>query len=165
MSHCLNNFSTTEIHILENGLRWITAEQERFVNKYYYRLLRDHPELNSFLLSMSAECFSKCLIRSLESIIREFRTYGEMITPLKNYWPEFSSTKGSFLEPSGIIRIAESFLALVSKLDVVVWNPALEYTWRKAVNTVMTDFYEPIKDPSIFSLPQMSESSSDPHPT
>jgi hypothetical protein len=152
MSHCLNNFSTTDIHILETGLRWITAEQERFVNKFHHRLLRDHPVLNSFLLSMGTECFSKCLIRSLESIIREFRSYGEMITPLKNYWPEFSSTKGAFLEPSGITQIAETFLALVSKLDGVIWSSALEYTWRKAVNTVTTDFYEPIKDPSIFSL-------------
>lgn len=158
MSHCLNNFSTTEIHILENGLRWITAEQERFVDKFYYRLLRDHPVLNSFLLSMSTACFSRCLVRSLESIIREFRAYGEMITPLKNYWPECSSTTEAFFKPSGIILVAETFIALVSKLDGVAWNPDLEFTWRKAINTVMTDLCEPINDPPIISLGRKNSS-------
>lgn len=146
MPNCLNNFSTTDIHILENGLRWITEEQEGFANKFYLRILRDHPALNSFLLSMGTESFSKCLVRSLESIIREFRAYGEMITPLKNYWPEFSSTKVASLKHSEIIRVAETFIDLVSELAEDVWSPTLEYTWRKAVKTVMTELWEPVQD-------------------
>ena len=119
---------------------------------YYYRLLQDHPALNSFLLSMNIEFFSTCLIRSLESIVREFRAYGEMLTPLSTYWPECSSTGGAFLDPSESNRVAETFLALVSQLEGVVWNGALEHTWSKAINTVMSYLCGPVNDPFIFSL-------------
>lgn len=148
MPHSLNNFSITEIQILEHGLRRITQEQERFAKKFYHRLLQDHNALNSFLRSMNTEDFCQCLIRSLESIIREFRTYGEMITPPKNYWPEFSTVKRPYLEISETIRVTEIFLALVSEVAENAWSPPLESTWRKAINAVIHDWCEPMKNSS-----------------
>ena len=151
MSNCLKKFSTPDIHILENGLRWIKEDQEKFANSFYHRLLENHLEINLYLQSIGPWSFSRHLIRSLESIIRDLREHGEMITPLKDLWPELSSSPMAPSEPSEMVTVAETFLDLVSELAEDAWSPVLEYAWRKAVKTVMTDLLAPVKDPSISS--------------
>ncbi len=147
MRNCLNNFSTTDIHILENGLREITDQQETFASNFYHCLLRDHPAINPFLRSIGPRDFRTHLLRSLRSLIREFRAYGTMITPLKNFWLELPSTAENPFESLEMLTVAETFLDRVAELHGDTWSPALEYTWRKAINTVMTDLREPSRDP------------------
>lgn len=151
MQNCLNKFSTTDIHILENGLGWIKEDQERFANNFYHRLLEKPLAINLFLQSIGPWSFSRHLIRSLDSIIRDLREHGEIITPLKDLWPELSSSPVSPSGPSEMITVAETFLDLVSELAEDAWSPVLEYAWRKAVKTVMTGLLDPMKDPSISS--------------
>jgi len=151
MPNCHNNFSTTDIRLLENGLRWIKEDQEKFAKSFYHRLLENHLEINLYLQSIGPWSFSRHLIRSLESIIRDLREHREMITPLKDLWPELSSTPMAPSEPSEMVTVAETFLDLVSELAEDAWSPVLEYAWRKAVKTVMTGLLDPVKDPAISS--------------
>jgi hypothetical protein len=151
MTNSFNNFSATDIHILENGLRWIKEEEDTFANNFYHRLLENHLGINLFLQSIGPWSFGRHLIRSLESIIRDLREYGEMITPLKDLWPELSSSPMSPSEPSEMITMAEIFIDLVSELAEDAWSPVLEYAWRKAGKSVMTGLLDPVKDPSILS--------------
>lgn len=152
MRNCLNNFSTTDIHTLEYGLRRITEEQDMFSHKFYHRLLRNHPALKPWLRTMAPRSFGKYLIQCLDSIMREFRTYGEMITPPKNFWPKLSSTPVAPFEPSDMIGVAEIFIDLVANLHEDDWSPALEYTWRKTGKTVMIRLWETDQDPSNSSI-------------
>ena len=149
MPNCLNKFSTTDIQILENGLGWIKEDQERFANNFYHRLLEKPLAIKLFLQSIGPWSFSRHLIRSLDSIIRDLREHGEMITPLKDLWPELSSSPMSPSEPSEMITVAETFLDLVSELAEDAWSPVLEYAWRKAIKTVMSTLMRPGTDPSI----------------
>ena len=149
MPKCLNTFSTTDIHILENGLGWIKEDQERFANNFYHRLLEKPLAINVFLQSIGPWSFNKHLFRSLDSIIRDLREHGEMINPLKDLWPELSSSPMSPTELSEMITVAETFLDLVSELAEDAWSPVLEYAWRKAIKTVMTTLVRPGTDPSI----------------
>ncbi len=151
MPNCLNKFSTTDIHILENGLGWIKEDQEKFANNFYHRLLEKPIAINLFLQSIGPWSFSRHLLRSLDSIIRDLSAHGEMITPLKDLWPELSSSPMAPSEPSEMITVAETFLDLVSELAEDAWSPVLEYAWRKAIKTVMTGLLDPVKDPSISS--------------
>jgi len=152
MPNCLNTFSTTDIHILENGLGWIKEDQERFVNNFYHRLLEKPLAINLFLQSIGPWSFSSHLIRSLDSIIRDVREHGEMITPLKDLWPELSSSPTPPSGPSEMITVAETFLDLISELAEDAWSPAVEYAWRKAIKTVMSTLVRRGTDPSISFL-------------
>ena len=133
MLNDMNKFSSTEIHILENGLRWIKETNDSFGNKFYHRLLREHPEVNPFLQSIDPCSFNKDFVQSIVAIIGEIRTHGEVISPLKDFWPELSITAMDSLEPSEVINVAETFLDLISELAEDAWCPALEYAWRKAI--------------------------------
>jgi hemoglobin-like flavoprotein len=160
MLNDMNKFSSTEIHILENGLRWIKETNDSFGNKFYHRLLREHPEANPFLQSIAPWSFNKDFVQSLDAIIGEFRTHGEVISPLKDFWPELSITAMDPLEPSKLINVAEIFLDLISELAEDAWCPALEYAWRKAIKTVMAASWEPVEhsfflsDSKYFLLPK-----------
>lgn len=151
MPNCMNKFSNTEITILENGLRWIKEAQERFGNKFYHRLMRELPEARLFLHSISPRSFSKDVVQSLDGIIREIRSQGDVMFPLKGFWPELSSPLLAPLEPSELIKVAETFLDLVSELAEDAWSPALEYAWRKAVKTIMEGLWEPVEHSSCIS--------------
>ena len=144
MLHHIDKFSSTEIHILENGLRWIKETKDRFGDKLYHRLLREHPEANPILQSIEPWTFNKDFVQSLDAVIGEIRSYGEVISPLKDFWPELSGTAMAPLEPSELIKIAETFLDLISELAEDAWSPALEYAWRKAIKTVMAASWEPV---------------------
>jgi hemoglobin-like flavoprotein len=143
MLNHMNNFSSTEIHILENGLRWIKETNDSFGNKFYHRLLREHPEVKPFLQSIDPWSFNKDFVQSLDAIIGEIRTYGEVISPLNDFWPELSSIAMDPLEPSKLINVAETFLDLIAELAEDAWCPTLEYAWRKAIKTVITVSWEP----------------------
>ena len=157
MLNDMNKFSSTEIHILENGLRWIKETNDSFGNKFYHRLLREHPEVNPFLQSIDPWSFNKDFVQTLDAVIGEIRTHGEVISPLKDFWPELSITAMDSLEASELIKIAETFLDLISELAEDAWCPALEYAWRKAIKTVMAASWEPV-EPSIY-LPDSTQNS------
>jgi hemoglobin-like flavoprotein len=157
MLNNINKFSSTEIHILENGLRWIKESQDRFGNKFYNRLLREHPEVNPLLQSIGPWSFNKDFVQSLDAIIREIRSHGFVISPLKDFWPELSSTAMAPLAPSELTRVAETFLDLISELAEDAWSPTLEYAWRKAIKTVMSASWEPV-EPSTY-LPDSTQNS------
>jgi len=156
MLNDMNKFSSTEIHILENGFRWIKETKDRFGDKFYH-LLREHPEVNPFLQSIEPWSFNKDFVQALDAVIGEIRSYGEVISPLKDFWPELSSTAMTPFEPSELINVAEIFLDLVSELAEDAWSPALEYAWRKAIKTVMADSWKPYQDPSISSFRSKSK--------
>ena len=145
MLNDINKFSSTEIQILENGLRWIKETKDRFGDKFYHRLLREHPEANPFLQSIEPWSFNKDFVQALDAVIGEIRSYGEVISPLKDFWPELSGTAMAPLEPSELIKIAETFLDLISELAEDAWSPAVEYAWRKAIKTVMAASWEPVE--------------------
>ena len=145
MLNDMNKFSSTEIHILENGLRWIKETNDSFGNKFYHRLLREHPEVNPFLQSIDPWSFNKDFVQALDAVIGEIASYGEVISPLKDFWSDLSSTAMDPLEPSELIKIAETFLDLISELAEDAWCPALEYAWRKAIKTVMAASWEPVE--------------------
>jgi len=157
MLNRMNKFSFTEIHILENGLRWIKESQDRFGKKFYNRLLREHPESNPFMHSIDPWSFNKNFVQSLDAIIGEIRSHGDVISPLKDFWPELPTTAMAPLEPSELIKITETFLDLISELAEDAWSPALEYAWRKAIKTVMAASWEPVEHS--FYLPDSTQNS------
>jgi hypothetical protein len=136
----MNKFSSTEIHILENGLRWIKETKYWFGDKFYLLLLREHPEVNPLLQSIDPWSFNKEFVQALDTVIGEIRAQGDVITPLNDFWPELSITAMVTLEPSDLIKIAETFLDLISELA--------EDAWRKAIKTVMSTFVRTGTDPS-----------------
>jgi hypothetical protein len=83
--------------------------------------------------------------------MREIGSIGKVLSPLKVFWPQLSNTGSPSLEPSEWIKIAETFLDLVSELAEDAWSPALEYAWRKAVKAVMAGLCKPVKDSSVSS--------------
>ena len=102
MINRMNKFSSTEIHILENGLRWIRESQDRLGNKFYNRLLREHPGINPLLQSIGPWSFNKDFVQCLDAIIGEIRFHGFVISPLKDFWPELSSNRNGSLSTLGI---------------------------------------------------------------
>ena len=62
------------------------------------------------------------------------------------------------LAPSELIRVAETFLDLISELAEDAWSPTLEYAWRNAIETVMSASWEPVEH-SIY-LPDSTQNSS-----
>jgi hemoglobin-like flavoprotein len=157
MLNNINIFSSTEIHILENGLRWIKESQDRFGNKFYHRLLREHPGINPLLQSIGPWSFNKDFVQCLDTIIGEIGSHGFVRSPLKNFWPDLSSSPMAPLAPSELTRVAETFLDLVSELAEDAWSPTLEYAWRKAIKTVMSASWEPVEH-SIY-LPDSTQNS------
>jgi hypothetical protein len=155
MTNSFNDFSATDIHILENGLRWIKEGQEKFANNFYHRLLEKPLAINLYLQSIGPWSFSRHLIRSLESIIRDLREHGEMVTPLKDLWPELSSSPMVPSEPSEMVTVAETFLDLLSRVAEDAWSPVLEYAWRKAIKAVLSAIERPGTAPfNSFARPQ-----------
>ena len=113
--------------------------------------MRELPEARLFLHSISPRSFTKDVVQSLDDIIREIGSHGDVISPLKKFWPELSSPVLAPLEPSELIKVTETFLDLVSELAEDAWSPALEYVWRKAVKTVMEGLWGPVKHSSCIS--------------
>ncbi len=140
-----NKFSYTEIKILENGLSWIKESQDKFAKKFYNRLLREHPEVNPFLQSIGPWSFNKDFVQSLDAIIGEIRSHGDVRSPIKHFWPELSSIAMDPLKTSELSKVAETFLDLVSELAEDAWSPTLEHAWRKAIKTVMAGSMEPVE--------------------
>jgi len=66
-------------------------------------------------------------------------------SPLKDFWPDLSSNPRAPLAPSELVRVAETFLDLISELAEDAWSPTLEYAWRKAIKTVMSASWEPVE--------------------
>jgi len=151
MPNNTDKLSYTEIKILENGLRWIKESQDKFAKKFYNRLLREHPEVNPFLQSIGPWSFNKDFVQSLDAIIGEIRSHGDVISPIKHFWPELPSIAMLSLEPSELIKVAETFLDLVSELAEDAWSPTLEHAWRKAIKTVMSGSWEPVENSSFLS--------------
>jgi len=106
---------------------------------------------------MGPLAFTNDCVQFLDSIIREIGSHGKVLSPLKDFWPQLSNTGRPFLEPSEWIKVAETFLDLVSEVAEDAWSPALEYAWRKAVKSVMTGLCEPDQDPSISSFRSKSK--------
>jgi hemoglobin-like flavoprotein len=146
MANLTNKFSYTEIKILENGLGWIKESQDTFTEKFYNRLMREYPQIIPFLQSIGPWSFNKDCVQSLEAIIGEIRSHGDVISPIKHFWPELSSTAIAPLEPSELSKVAETFLDLVSELAEDAWSPTLENAWRKAIKTVMSGSWEPVEN-------------------
>ena len=146
MPNLTNKFSYTEIKILENGLGWIKESQDTFTKKFYNRLMREHPQIIPFLQSIGPWSFNKACVQALEAIIGEIRSHGDVISPIKHFWPELSSTAMAPLEPSELSKVAETFLDLVSELAEDAWSPTLENAWRKAIKTVMSGSWEPVEN-------------------
>ena len=145
MLNNINKFSSTEIRILENGLRWIRESQDRLGNNFYHRLLREHPAINPLLQSIGPWSFNKDFAQCLDAIIGEIRSHGFVISPLKDFWPELTINPMAPLAASELTRVAETFLDLISELAEDAWCPALEYAWRKATKTVMAGSWEPVE--------------------
>ena len=136
--------SSTEIHILKNGLRWIKESRDRFGDKFYHRLLQEHPSMYPLLQSIGPCSFNKDFVQGLDAIIGEIRSHGFIISPLKEFWPVLSSTAMAPLAPSESIRVAETFLDLISELAEDAWSPTLEHAWRKAIKMVMSASWKPV---------------------
>lgn len=124
----------------------IKDQQEHFANVLYHQLVRDLPAINSYLQFIGPCSFSMNLIQSLETAIREIRSYGEVITPIHNFWLEPATPVMATLQPTEVIRVAETFLGHVSELAEETWNPALENAWRKAIKTALSDLWGPETD-------------------
>ena len=100
--------------------------------------------MNPLLQSIGPCSFNKDFVQSLDAIIGEIRSHGFIISPLKEFWPVPSSTAMAPLAPSESIRVAETFLDLISELAEDAWSPTLEHTWRKAIKMVMAASWKPV---------------------
>lgn len=131
-SHC--GLSSTEIHILECGLGWVKEAQETFAVKLYHRLLRDTPEISPLLKEIGLQVFSFHVVRTLDSVIGDLRSYGRIRTSLRDPWADvYPSIPATPLDPGQFSRIGETFLDLLSELAEDAWSPAVETAWTKAI--------------------------------
>jgi hypothetical protein len=158
MPNCSRTFSTTDIHIIEKVLRRIKEAQESFGRKFYSRLMREIPRTRLFLHSISIRLFTRNMVQSLDGIMEALRCQEYVTPPLKKFWPELSTPLQPSLEPSEVIKVADTFLSLVSELVGEAWNASLELTWRKAVNAVVLDWGVPLKESSTGTIRRIAPS-------
>jgi len=131
-----HKFSHTEIHILECGLRWIKESEDAFADKLFHRLLRDHPEVATSLQSTGLQSFGRHIIQVIHTIIDELRSCGTIRSPIRELWTNLSPTAVSPFGPEQFIKIAETYLDILSELAEDAWSPAMEFAWRKAIDEV-----------------------------
>lgn len=136
MGKITHNFTSTEIHILECGLGWIKEAHEAFAGKLFHRLVREHPEVSVPLHAISLQSFIGHLVQTLDTVIEELRSSGKIQSPLREQWADLSNTIMFPLDPEMGIRMAETFLDVLSELAEDAWSPAMESAWRKAIHEV-----------------------------
>jgi hypothetical protein len=136
MGKVTHDFTGTDIHILECGLGWIKEAQEAFAGKLFHRLVRDHPEVRVSIHAIGLQPFIGHLVQTLDTVIEELRSSGKIQSPLREQWADLSNTIMFPLEPEQGIRMAETFLDVLSELAEDAWSPAMESAWRKAIHEV-----------------------------
>lgn len=129
-------FSDSEIHILECGLRWIKEGEDAFADKLFHRLLRDHPEVATSLQTMGLQPFSRRIVQILDTIIREIRLNGRILSSISEQWTDLAPTTVRQLDPTQLIKMAETYLDIFSELAEEAWSPAMESAWRKIIHQV-----------------------------
>lgn len=134
-------FSDTDIHILECGLGWIKEAEDVFADKLFHRLLRDHPEVATFLQSMGLQPFSRRIVQILDTIIREIRSYGKIHSPIREQWTDLLPITVSHLKPRQLLRMADTYLDIFSELAEDAWSPAMESAWRKIIHEVSINLW------------------------
>ena len=134
-------FSNTEIHILECGLRWIKESEDTFADKLFHRLLRDHPEVTSSLHSAGLQPFSRHIVQVIQTIIGELRSYGKIRSSIGEQWTDLSPTTVSPFGPEQFVKIAETYLDVLSELAEDAWSPAMNLTWKKAIYEVSINLW------------------------
>jgi hemoglobin-like flavoprotein len=131
-----HKFSHTEIHILECGLRWIKESEDDFADRLFHRLLRDHPEVTTAFHSAGLQPFSRHIVQVIQTIIDELRSCGTIRSPIRELWADLSPTTVSPFGPEQFVKIAETYLDILSELAEDAWSPAMELAWRKAIDEV-----------------------------
>ncbi|WP_342349453.1 globin [uncultured Nitrospira sp.] len=126
-------FSNTEIYILECGLRWIKEDEDAFADKLFHRLVRDHPEVSTFLQTIGLQPFSRRIVQILDTIIREIRLSGKIRSPIGEQWKDLLPTTVDHLKPDKLLSLAETYLDIFSELAEDAWSPAMEHAWRKII--------------------------------
>jgi hypothetical protein len=154
MGQMTPKFSDTDIYILECGLGWIKDAENAFADKLFHRLLRDHPEVTTSLHSMGLQPFSRRIVQILDKIIREIRSCGKIHSPLREQWTDLLPTTVSHLEPSQLLRMAETYLDIFSELAEDAWSPAMESAWRKIIHEVSVSLWG--QQPESLSLEKIS---------
>lgn len=141
MRHVTPKFSETEIHILECGLGWIKEDEDAFADKLFHRLIRDHPEVSTYLQTMGIQPFSRRIVQILETIIGEIRLSGKIRSPLGEQWKDVLPTTVEHLEPDKLLSLAETYLDIFSELAEDAWSPAMEHAWRKIMYEVSINLW------------------------
>lgn len=136
MGKDIHKFSHTEIHILECGLRWIKESEDAFADKLFHRLLRDHPEVTTSLQTTGLQSFGRHIIQVIHTIIDELRSCGTIRSPIRELWTDLSPTTVNPFGPEQFVKIAETYLDILSELAEDAWSPAMEFAWRKAIDEV-----------------------------
>jgi hemoglobin-like flavoprotein len=136
-----HNFSNTEIHILECGLRWIKECEDTFADRLFHRLLRDHPEFTSSLHATGLQSFNRHIVQVIHTIIDELRSCGKILSPIRELWADLSPATVSPFGPEQFVKIAETYLDILSELAEDAWSPAMESAWRKAIHEVSIDLW------------------------
>jgi uncharacterized protein YneF (UPF0154 family) len=154
MGQITPKFSDMDIYILECGLGWIKDAEDAFADKLFHRLLRDHPEVTSSLHSMGLQPFSRRIVQILDTIIREIRSCGKIHSPIREQWTDLLPTTVSHLEPSQLLRMAETYLDIFSELAEDAWSPAMESAWRKIIHEVSVSLWG--RQPESLSLAKIS---------
>lgn len=154
MDQITPKFSDTDIHILECGLGWIKDAEDAFADKLFHRLLRDHPEVTSSLLSLGLQPFSRRIVQILDTIIREIRSCGKIHSSIREQWTDLLPPTVQHLEPHQLLRMAETYLDIFSELAEDAWSPAMESAWRKIIHQVSVNLWgqQPASS-SLSSLP------------
>ncbi len=148
-----HKFSNTEIHILECGLRWIKESEDGFADSLFHRLLREHPEVAASLHSSGLQPFSRHIVQVIQTIIGELRSCGSIRSPIRELWADLSPTTVSPFGPEQFVKIAETYLDILSELAEDAWSPAMELAWRKAIEEVSVHLWGKHSEP--FSLSKM----------
>ena len=154
MDQTTPKFLDTDIHILECGLGWIKDAEDAFADKLFHRLLRDHPEVTSSLLTMGLEPFSRRIVQILDTIIREIRSCGKIHSPIREQWTDLLPTTVNHLEPQQLLRMAETYLDIFSELAEDAWSPAMESAWGKIIQEVSVNLWG--QQPASLSLTNIS---------
>jgi len=141
MRNDAHKFTDRDIHILECGLGWIKEAEGTFADKVFHRLSRDHPEVTTSLHSLGLQPFSRHIVQVLDTIISELRSHGKIRSPIREQWTDLLPTTGTHLEPAQFVKIAETYLDILSELAEDAWSPAMESAWRKFIHEVSIDLW------------------------
>jgi len=131
-----HNFSNTEIHILECGLRWIKECEDTFADRLFHRLLRDHPEFTSSFHATGLQSFNRHIIQVIHALIGELRSCGKIRSPIREHLTDLVPASIILSGPEQCSSIAETYLDILSELAEDAWSPAMESAWRKFLQEV-----------------------------